>query len=161
MCFSLFFQWFLTAHINGWVVYCDNQFHWFARVAVCLLSSKNLYFFWFTQTNLASLIKKPEFFDSRRQICFSFTEKIKVFLIREAKLQPLLIYEIDCHSALHNLMFAVKTIEKTEQNTSRLTHVFSLPRKTFLLYFLVSKRTILSLFIFCLTNFIDIYQSDM
>ena len=144
MCFSLFFQWFWTAHINGWVVYCDNQFHWFARVAVCLLSSKNLYFFWFTQTNLASLIKKPWVFWFETSNLFFVHRKNKGFLIREAKLQPLLIYEIDCHSALHNLMFAVKTIEKTEQNTSRLTHVFSLPRKTFLLYFLVSKRTILT-----------------
>ena len=108
---------------------------------IWLLSSKNLSFsgslilrISFTGKTQVFLFETPNLFFVHR--------KNKGFLIREAKLQPLLIYEIDCHSALHNLMFAVKTIEKTEQNTSRLTHVFSLPLKTFLLYFLVSKRTI-------------------
>ena len=123
------------------------------------LSSKNLEFFRFTQTNLASLINKPWVFQVHSYCVFRSPEKLKVFwfetpnlffvhrknkgfLIREAKLQPLLIYEIDCHSALHNLMFAVKTIEKTEQNTSSCKRMyFELQLKKFLLYFRVSNGT--------------------
>ena len=42
------------------------------------LSSKNLEFFWFTQTNLASLIKKPWVFQVHSYCVFRSPEKLKV-----------------------------------------------------------------------------------
>ena len=87
MCFALFFQWF-SPRTSGCVVHCDNQFHRWARVAVWLLESKNLYFFGERKTNLASRIKKLRFFDERRQICLSEPEKIKVFWWEKTNCNP-------------------------------------------------------------------------
>ena len=63
--------------------------------------------------------------------------------MREDKLQPLQINEIDYHSKLLNRWCErFKTIEKTEQNTSSCKRMyFELPLKKFLLYFRVLNGT--------------------
>ena len=83
MCFALFFQWF-SPRTSGCVVHCDNQFHRWARVAVWLLESKNLYFFGERKTNLASRIKKPEFFRWTKYEVW-VNRKNSGFLMRDAK----------------------------------------------------------------------------
>ena len=116
MCFALFFQWF-SPRTSGCVVHCDNQFHRWARVAVWLLEQKNL---WWETPNL-----------------FEWTRKNIGFLMREDKLQPLQINEIDYHSKLLNRWCErLKTIEKTEKNTSSCKRMyFELPLKSFFYIF--------------------------
>ena len=142
MCFALFFQWF-SPRTSGCVVHCDNQFHRWARVAVWLLESKNLYFFGERKTNLASRIKKPWVFpvneirSMSEPNLFEWTRKNIGFLMREDKLQPLQINEIDYHSKLLNRWCErFKTIEKTEKNTSSCKRMyFELPLKSFFYIF--------------------------
>ena len=68
---------------------------------------------------------------------FEWTRKNIGFLMREDKLQPLQINEIDYHSKLLNRWCErFKTIEKTEKNTSSCKRMyFELPLKSFFYIF--------------------------
>ena len=71
------------------------------------------------------------------QNLFEWSGKNIGFLMREDKLQPLQINEIDYHSKLLNRWCErFKTIEKTEQNTSSCKRMyFELPLKSFFYIF--------------------------